>query len=146
MALKVYLDSCCYNRPFDTQTQLRITMETQAKLMIQEFVSSGNIELVSSFVVAYEQSRNPFQERKESIINFIKRYATVIVDSDKIREIRDLAGPVMETGIKRLDAYHIACALYAGCNCLLSVDDRLLKYRTEKMQLMNPIDFIKSWR
>jgi len=40
----VYLDNCTFNRPFDDQTQLRISLETQAKLFIQtlikdEFVS-----------------------------------------------------------------------------------------------------------
>ena len=30
--LKVYLDNCCYNRPYDDQSQLRISLETQAKL------------------------------------------------------------------------------------------------------------------
>ena len=144
--MRVYLDNCCYNRPYDAQAQLRISMETQAKLTIQDLIASGSIELVSSFAIAYEQNRNPFQERRANIINFIKRYANVIIDSDKVDEIRKMAQPIMATGIKRLDAYHIACALYADCDCLLSVDDRLLKYKTDKMQLMNPIDFIMYWR
>lgn len=32
----VYLDNCCYNRPYDDQTQLKIQMETLAKLEIQQ--------------------------------------------------------------------------------------------------------------
>lgn len=144
--MRVYLDNCCYNRSYDTQQQLRISMETQAKLMVQDLVSMGDIELVSSFVIAYEQGRSPFPERRENILNFIRHYANVIVNSDKIDEIRTLAQPIIETGIKRLDAYHIACALYADCDYLLSVDDRLLKYQTNTLQLLNPIDFIKNWR
>jgi len=35
MALKVYLDNCCFNRPFDNQNQVRIRIETEAKLFIQ---------------------------------------------------------------------------------------------------------------
>ena len=144
--MKVYLDNCCYNRPYDTQAQLRISMETQAKLMIQELISAGELVLVASFVIAYEQSRNPFQERRENILAFIKQHAGIIVDTDKLDEIRELAGPIMETGIKRLDAYHIACALYAECDCLFSVDDRLLKYRTDRLRIMNPMDFIRDRR
>lgn len=30
--MRVYLDNCCYNRPYDDQTQLRISLESQAKL------------------------------------------------------------------------------------------------------------------
>ena len=26
--MRVYLDNCCYNRPFDEQTQLRVRLET----------------------------------------------------------------------------------------------------------------------
>lgn len=57
-----------------------------------------------------------------------------------------MAQPIIETGIKTLDAYHIACAIYAGCDYMLSVDDRLLKYQNDEIHLMNPIDFIRNWR
>lgn len=30
--MKIYLDNCCYNRPYDDQSQVRIQLETQAKL------------------------------------------------------------------------------------------------------------------
>ena len=29
--MRVYLDNCCYNRPFDPQSDLRIHVETVAK-------------------------------------------------------------------------------------------------------------------
>ena len=31
----IYLDNCCYNRPYDDQSYMRINLETQAKLHIQ---------------------------------------------------------------------------------------------------------------
>jgi len=36
--MRVYLDNCCYNRPYDDQTQMRINLETQAKLYIQQLI------------------------------------------------------------------------------------------------------------
>jgi hypothetical protein len=30
--MKIYLDNCCFNRPFDDQGQIRIKIETEAKL------------------------------------------------------------------------------------------------------------------
>ena len=33
--MSVYLDNCCYNRPFDDQNQLKIAIESAAKLAIQ---------------------------------------------------------------------------------------------------------------
>jgi len=37
--IKIYLDNCCYNRPYDDQTQLRIELETKAKLFIQQKIT-----------------------------------------------------------------------------------------------------------
>lgn len=44
--LKLYLDNCCFNRPFDDQTQLTIYLESQAKLFIQHGILSGTFQLV----------------------------------------------------------------------------------------------------
>ena len=33
--MRVYFDNCCYNRPFDEQTQLKVRLETEAKMEIQ---------------------------------------------------------------------------------------------------------------
>lgn len=32
--MRVYMDNCCFNRPFDDQTQTRVRLETEAKLEI----------------------------------------------------------------------------------------------------------------
>ena len=39
--MRVYLDNCCYNRPFDEQAQLRVVLETLAKLNIQQQMRDG---------------------------------------------------------------------------------------------------------
>ena len=36
--MRVYLDNCCYSRPFDDQSQLRVRLEIEAKLEIQCFM------------------------------------------------------------------------------------------------------------
>ncbi|WP_242045439.1 MULTISPECIES: hypothetical protein [unclassified Calothrix] len=57
---RVYLDTSVYNRPFDDQTQPKIFLETQAIILILQMVEARLIELVSSSVLDYENSRNPF--------------------------------------------------------------------------------------
>ena len=53
--MRVYLDNCCFNRPFDSQAQARVRLETEAKLRIQERVVAGEIELAwSSAEEAFE--------------------------------------------------------------------------------------------
>ena len=32
--LRIYLDNCCYNRPYDDQNQLRIELETKSKAIV----------------------------------------------------------------------------------------------------------------
>ena len=68
--MKIYLDNCCFNRPFDDQSQLRILLESEAKLRIQENIRSGIFELVWSYILDYENSQNPFRERREQIIKW----------------------------------------------------------------------------
>jgi len=41
--MRFYLDNCCYNRPFDDQMQLRIRLETEAKLEVQSRMRLGII-------------------------------------------------------------------------------------------------------
>lgn len=33
--LRIYLDTCCFNRPYDDQSHIRNSLEAQAKLHIQ---------------------------------------------------------------------------------------------------------------
>ena len=75
---------------------------------------------------------------------FINEYAREDVIIDITPEIKEEAHNIMATGIKLYDAYHIACAVHAGCDYFLSTDKRLLKYTTDKVKILNPIDFIKE--
>jgi hypothetical protein len=42
-------------------------------------------------------------------------------------------------------ALHIACAVYANYDYFISTDDRILKYETDMINIIDPIDFIKVW-
>jgi hypothetical protein len=44
--LKIYLDNCCFNRPFDDQNQVKIRLESTAKLYIQKLVRDGVYDFV----------------------------------------------------------------------------------------------------
>ncbi len=41
----IYLDTCCFNRPYDDQMQINARLETEAKLSIQEHVKRGQLDL-----------------------------------------------------------------------------------------------------
>ena len=43
--MKIYLDNCSFNRPFDDQSSMRIKLETEAKLFVQEKILIGKIAI-----------------------------------------------------------------------------------------------------
>lgn len=51
MYMKIYMDNCCYNRPYDDQTYIRIHLETEAKLHIQDLVKRGEMELITLYML-----------------------------------------------------------------------------------------------
>ena len=69
--VRIYLDMCCYNRPYDDQSQLKISMETQAKLHIQTLIKEGKLQLITSYMLRYECGNNPFEMRRNAISDFI---------------------------------------------------------------------------
>ncbi|GHT47393.1 hypothetical protein FACS189440_07760 [Bacteroidia bacterium] len=135
---RIYLDNCCFNRPYDDQVQQRIIFETQAKLYIQEQVLNKDIELVWSYILAFENSRN----LSEAIRNTIAKWESLsVLFVGKTDEIVETAKNIMSTGIQAADALHVACAIAGGCQYFISVDKRLLKYSDSRIKLCNPIEF-----
>ena len=137
---RIYLDNCCFNRPYDDQNYLLVQLETEAKLFVQQAVLQGKFELVWSYILDYENSANPYQDRKESIVKW-KEISTIDVDVSK--SVIDRANEIMSKNIKKKDALHIACAIEAKCDYFLSTDRKLLQTSFENISVINPIDFIK---
>ena len=77
--VKLYLDMCVYNWPFDDQSDLKIKLETIACQMIFEKIQAGEIDLVWSFMLEFENELNPFTERK-SEIRLLSRLARHIIE------------------------------------------------------------------
>jgi predicted nucleic acid-binding protein len=138
----IYLDNCAYNRPFDDQTQLRISLETQAKLYIQSLIKTGEINLVYSYVCFYENLINPFENKKLSIFEFFKNAKYCVTEN---HDILLTANEIIKAKIKPLDALHLSCAINAKADYFITVDDSILKYKTDKISIFDPIDFIKHW-
>ena len=141
--MKIYLDNCSYNRPYDDQTQIRIHLETEAKLHIQDMIKNGELDLVTSYILDYENSRNRFLHKRQAISEFINTNESYYVGEDKDREAMELAREIRKTGVKDMDALHVACAILAGCDFFITTDDRLLKYMPQEIQIVTPGEFIR---
>jgi len=143
MNMKIYLDNCCFNRPFDDQSQIRIRFESDAKLKIQEEIQTGEFSLIWSYILDYENNRNPFQERKDRI-NGWKKYA--IVDIQESQELIEMASSLNKKGFPKIDSLHIACAIISECEYFLTTDDKILKLSSvvNEINVNDPIGFIKE--
>lgn len=140
--MRVYLDMCCYNRPYDDQTQLKIAMETQSKLYIQTLIKEKKLKLVASYMLRYECSQNPFEMRRNTIFSFLEENTFGCVGDNCKEIVEKKASKIMKTGVKFKDACHVASAIYAKCEYFISTDVRLLKYHTNEIKMVTPIEFI----
>lgn len=141
--MRVYLDNCCYNRPYDDQSQMRIYLDTEAKLHIQDMVKNNELELVTSYMLDYENAKNRFFHKKQAISDFMNENETYYVSQDKNEEAVRIAEEIKKTGVKNADALHVACAILAKSNYFITTDDRLLKYQSEKVQIVTPGEFVR---
>lgn len=142
--MRVYLDNCCFNRPFDDQSYVSIYVETEAKLEIQRLVRNRKLDLVWSVVLDYENGKNPCQEAKMMIFPWRWLATSIIHDSSEMRTYGHL---FQEKGLHALDALHVACSVIGQCEYFITVDKGILKKRDlfSEIAIVTPIDFISIW-
>jgi len=141
--MRVYLDNCCFNRPFDDQTQLRIRLEAEAKLGVQEKIMEGRIELAWSYILDFENAMNPFEQRKIVVSQWRIRATVHIHETEGIREKAD---HLVQQGLKSKDSLHVACAIALKCEYILTTDDNLIKkcVGLKEIKVADPITFVRE--
>ena len=139
--IRVYLDNCCLNRPFDDQSQLRISLETQAKLFIQSLIEKGNVEMLWSYMLELENRKNPYENKRLSIAGFSFHAVDCVKRSDSVSTMAD---QFTAKGLRTVDALHLACAIEGNADFFMTTDDKLLKFQSS-IQIVDPITFIKVY-
>ena len=139
---KIYLDICCFNRPYDDQMQLKIEIETKAKLFIQNLVTENVLELAWSYMLDYENSKNIYTQKSLAIQ---KWQELAVLDVDETPSIMKTSAEIQKAGIKNADSIHLACAIFAECDYFITVDTRLLKFATDEIVVCDPVEFIRIW-
>ncbi|MFH1392513.1 MAG: PIN domain-containing protein [bacterium] len=135
----VYLDNSVLNRPFDDQSVPNNKLETIAFFLILKSIEQNKVILISSDIVEYENSKNPFPERK-FWINF---YIALAKQNQKLnQEIILKAQEIARLKIMPLDALHLACAEYAGVDYFITCDYDIIKRYKHDLNIINPVDFI----
>ncbi len=124
MSMRIYLDVCCFNRPFDDCRQDRIRLESEAVKAIVQRIERGLWEGISSPIILFEVSKMPDKDRAIEVgLMVAKMRATVGLTNAVYIRARYLE----ELGFGGVDALHLACAESSNADVFLTTDDRLQK-------------------
>jgi hypothetical protein len=144
--LKIYLDTCFYNRPFDDQTDEKIHIETEAIVTIFKLKDENRIKIIGSEIIDYETENITDFEKKMQVSNIIEMADEKIYIND---DIEDRAKKLVSLGFKPFDALHIAASENQRTDFFITTDIKLLNLSKRlKSELLvtvnNPIEFIKE--
>jgi predicted nucleic acid-binding protein len=139
--MKIYLDHCAYNRPFDDQNNIKNQLETSAKLHIQDMIKQGKYDLVWSYMSDFENAKNPYAENKKAVQLWENISKYKCKSSEKILA---QGGKIEKKGIRASDALHIACAIESQCGYFITTDAGLTNKKIEGIKIINPIDFVRK--
>ena len=141
--MRIYLDNCCYNRQHDESVSNEISKDKSAFIKIKKEIILKNIELATSFMLHYENNQNKNINNRNNNDFLIRNYRTIYIGVDSIEKLKILVDEIILSGIKQKDAYHIASAILSDCDYFITVDKKLLKYKTDKVKIINLVDFVK---
>lgn len=134
--MKIYLDVCCLNRPFDDQSQDRIRLEAEAVLLILTRVQNEDWVWYSSDVVIDEIEQTPDTKRRERIMQ-LSAHANEVYQLTEAEITR--AKALTNRGFLSMDALHLACAESCGANVFLTTDDKLISSASRLAEQLNVV-------
>ena len=140
--MKIYLDVCCLNRPFDDQANDIIRIESEAVITILSRCLDEWI-LVGSEVIDYEISKIPDEERRKKVeILALSSKEKITVDD----EIVERAIEIENIKLNPIDALHIACA-EKSADVMLTTDNEIIKKVKKnksrfKIEVENPVKWL----
>lgn len=143
--MRIYLDLCCLNRPFDDQGQERVRAEAEAVIRILHRIEKGRDELVTSDLLELEVSANRDSRRRRWVQESL-RHATLRVVGTQLE--RGRASAVSALGFAAFDSLHVACAEAAHADVLLTTDDRFIRAARRSsgklgVKVENPVEWIE---
>lgn len=141
--MRIYLDVCCLNRPHDDQAQLRVRFETEAVIGILKRCECGQCVWVLGEAVEVEVLRDPLSERRRKTVASLEHAAEHAALDDRAHR---RAAELRAFGLKPGDALHVALAESAGCDVLLTTDDRLIRAARRiappvALRVQNPLEW-----
>ena len=140
--MRIYMDVCCLNRPFDDLSQDRINLEAEAVLSIISHCDKGEWTLVSSGIIEYELSKMPDIDRLEKVQTL---YAVAGEHIKLSIHAEQRAVYFVQNGLTPFDGLHLALAETSGVDVFLTTDYRLLRIANKtdlKIKVANPVSWL----
>lgn len=81
--MRIYLDNCCFNWPYDDQRQEKLALETEAILFIQSLAVNKKVDLVWSYVLEFENDQNHDNAKRAAIGDWRKRASILVPPVNK---------------------------------------------------------------
>jgi predicted nucleic acid-binding protein len=144
--VRVYLDMCCLKRPFDDQTQARVSVESAAVVAILRASERGQVELLRSAAHHAENATDPDSERRAAVSAWLEAGPPPL---DATEAVRGRFAAFRAAGLGAMDALHLAWAEELGAEALLTTDDRFESRAarlTDKLRVRveNPVDLAQE--
>jgi predicted nucleic acid-binding protein len=144
--MKIYLDTCCLNRPFDDQRQPRVRLESEAVTLILEKTHKHEWEWMGSEILFYELEQIGDIERRERTVLLAQQCHQII---EVTGQILDQAEKLESSGFDSYDALHLASAEYAKVDIFLTTDDHLQKLANRGKKrffftVINPVQWLEE--
>lgn len=144
--MKIYLDACCLNRPFDDQRQPRIRLEAEAISLVLQKLHQREWEWVGSEVLVYELGQTFDVERRERLLLLARQSHQVVEITEKILK---RAEKLEASGFDSYDAIHLACAEQANVDVFLTTDDSIQKTANRNKEefsfvIANPVRWLEE--
>lgn len=141
--MRLYLDCCCYNRPFDDQSQNRIHDESEAILSLLNRCRTNHNVILDSAILRFEISQISILDKKNKVLILHQAATEYIHYSGAVKKRAEEISAL--TSIHPMDALHLASAEAGKADVFLSTDDRLIK-NCKKIKLpfsvMNPVFYL----
>jgi predicted nucleic acid-binding protein len=142
--MKIYLDNCCLNRPFDDQSNPRIHLEAEAVKTIISLCGEGQWLLVSSDVLIFEINNAPDMQRIK-ILQLITQLSSEVIPLTE--SIKQRAKTYEASGLQAFDALHLASA-EGKADVFLTTDDKFHKRAQQLVNLsinvLNPLQWLEE--
>lgn len=141
--MRIYLDTCCYNRPYDDQSQNRIHDESEAVLSILHRSQTTDDTILGSDILKWEISQIPDSHRRFKVLTLYQSAKEIVsYNSETKKQAAELQA---QSSIRSLDSLHIASAECGKADVFLTTDDRLIRACRKlplSIRTLNPVSFL----